>query len=205
MNFNINFKKPASLNMRVPELRIRFVCGYQPLSLLKVFHLCFITSMMLLALPSWATSDDSQKVETAFIYQFTNYITWPQNLNKDAFNISVLGVSPLTQELEGLAKTKTVKGRKIEIQQITDVAQLKRSDIVMITSSNEKHLDEVLKKTRGTGTLIISASKGFAERGGMINFYIEDGRIRFEINRAAMEKEKLQASSQLLKLAKLIE
>ena len=154
---------------------------------------------------SFANSDEQYKIETAFIYQFTNYITWPTDSTRTSFVISVVGASPITGELEDLAKTKSVKGQKLEIHQITESPQLKKSDIVVLTSSNEKILEEVLKKTRGTNTLIISFSKGFASKGAMINFYLEEGRLRFEINRPALENEGLQASSQLLKLAKVIE
>ena len=161
--------------------------------------------LVIASFSSQAATDEQYKVETAFIYQFTNYITWPPDSTKDAFVISVVGDSKLTRSLEKLAQVKTVKGQKMLIHQITDSSQLKRSDIVVIGSSNEKILDEITKKTKGTHALIISFSHGFATKGSMINFYLDDGRIRFEINRAALEAEKLQASSQLLKLARLVD
>lgn len=150
-------------------------------------------------------ADDQHKVETAFIYQFTNYIQWPSEVASENFVITVLGNSPIIEHLEELAKLKTVKGRKIAIHRALETQQIKKSEIVIITSADEKHLHEVTRKNREGGTLIITSSKGFAEKGAMINFIVNEGRLQFEINRSSLENAKLQISSQLLKLAKLVE
>ncbi|MEO5970905.1 MAG: YfiR family protein [Bdellovibrionia bacterium] len=148
------------------------------------------------------------KVQTAFIYQFTNYVEWPQDKSaisaQEPFIIAVIGSSPIVQELEALAKIKTVKGRKIEVNKIENVSLLGRSNIIVIASTDESLLRQAVQKTTGSGALIVSYSEGFAQKGAMINFFQEEGRLRFEINRTALESQKLQVSSQLLKLAKLI-
>jgi len=171
----------------------------------KLFSYVALVGFVIMSLSAHASTDEQYKVETAFIYQFTNYITWPPESEKDAFVISVVGDSRLTRSLEELAKVKTVKDKKMVIHQITDSSQLKKSDIVVIGSSNEKLLEEISKKTKGMHALVISFNEGAATKGSMINFYLDEGRIRFEINRAALEAEKLQASSQLLKLARLVD
>jgi hypothetical protein len=51
--------------------------------------------------------------------------------------------------------------------------------------------------------LTISEIEGFTQSGGIINFYIEESKIRFEINVGAAEKAGLKISSKLLKLAKI--
>jgi hypothetical protein len=152
-----------------------------------------------------ANAEEPYKVQTAFIYQFTNYITWPAESIGETFLITVVGASPLTQELENLAKTKTAQGKKIEISEVSEISLLKKSRIVILGKSNERVLEEVKKKTRGSGALIISFGNGLAEKGAMINFYLDDGKLRFEMNRSALEQEKIQVSSQLLKLARLVE
>ncbi len=54
-------------------------------------------------------------------------------------------------------------------------------------------------------TLIVGDVAGFARRGGMVNLTKKGNRLRFEINRRAVESAGLRLSSQLLKLANLIE
>lgn len=156
-----------------------------------------------------AESIKEYQVEAAFIYQFTNYIEWPKNRGPSSdgpFVITLVGNSPLYQELEGVAKSKTIKSRPIEIRKGSgDIGQLQSSHIIVVTSEDEGSLKDVLAKARKTSSLVISAAEGFAEKGAMINFFKDGERLRFEINRTALEEKKLQASSQLLKLARIIE
>ena len=52
--------------------------------------------------------------------------------------------------------------------------------------------------------LTVSDGKGFAQTGGIIELFIEDGRMRFAINLDAMEQTGVRLSSRLLGLAKVV-
>jgi hypothetical protein len=65
-------------------------------------------------------------------------------------------------------------------------------------------LRSVSAKLKGSASLIVAHARDFAKLGAMINFYLDDERLRFEINPAALKRENLQAGSQLLNLAKLV-
>ena len=56
-----------------------------------------------------------------------------------------------------------------------------------------------------SGTLTVGESTGFASRGGVIGFFRDGTRIRFEINRTAAREVGVRISSRLLRLAKLTE
>ena len=55
------------------------------------------------------------------------------------------------------------------------------------------------------GTHTLSAPQGFAARGGMVNFTVEESKVRFEINEDAARRAGLKISSKLLRLAELVE
>jgi hypothetical protein len=44
----------------------------------------------------------------------------------------------------------------------------------------------------------------FVELGGIINFFVQNNRVRFEINVNSAERAGLKLSSQLLSLAKVV-
>jgi hypothetical protein len=52
--------------------------------------------------------------------------------------------------------------------------------------------------------LTVGDSDGYAARGVIANFYLEENRVRFEINREAAVRARLGISSQLLKLARIV-
>ena len=97
-----------------------------------------------------------------------------------------------------------MKNRSIEVRAVETVAKLSKSDIVIVGSNDAEILQEVVRKVKGAHTLIVSHSSEFAKKGAMINFFVQDERLRFEINLNAIRKENLQVGSQLLNLARVI-
>ena len=52
--------------------------------------------------------------------------------------------------------------------------------------------------------LTVGEADHFARRGGMIGFFLEDNRVRLEVNRGAAERAGLRLSSKLLAVARLV-
>lgn len=149
-------------------------------------------------------SSEEYKVKAAFIYQFTNYIEWADLGDiTNPFVIVVFGETPLLGELQGLAKVRTVKGRPIQIISLKDASAVPGAQMIVV-DSDLPLLQKLSTDLKSANTLILSHSEGMASKGAMINFFLEGERLRFEINRSAMEAAKLKPSSQLLKLARLV-
>ena len=53
--------------------------------------------------------------------------------------------------------------------------------------------------------LTVGETPRFIEQGGIVNFFLENGKVRFEINRSAAERSGLRISSRLLQLAKIVD
>ena len=54
--------------------------------------------------------------------------------------------------------------------------------------------------------LTVGSVKGFSQRGGMVEFRITpDARVAFDINLRVVERAGLKMSSQLLKIARIVE
>jgi hypothetical protein len=154
-----------------------------------------------------ASSVASYQLQAAYIYQFTNYIDWPNETSDSTqpFIIAILGDSPVADELEKLAKVKQIKGRTIQVQKHVSLETLKKPQILVLSREIPSERDVVLKFCATKGILTISHSPEAAENGIMINFFTEEGKLRYEVNRKAFEKEKFRVSSQLLKLARIVE
>jgi len=73
-----------------------------------------------------------------------------------------------------------------------------------VSSSEKAHTDEVLEFVKWLPILTIGETPGFAERGGVIRFTVEDNRVRFEVSVDAAHNANLNISSRLLTLAKII-
>ncbi len=76
--------------------------------------------------------------------------------------------------------------------------------IVFITQERGEQGREFITAVAGKSILTIGESEGFARSGGVIGFYNEGSKIRFEINLRAAERARLRISSRLLQLARLV-
>jgi hypothetical protein len=152
-------------------------------------------------------SSQEERLKAAFVYQFTNYVEWPKSVFKtpqDPFVIEVVGKSPLVEELQKLAQTKKVAGHPITIM-VTDEGHMSPAQMVILSGGDEAVLAKIAAKLKSSPCLLVTQGADFAKKGAMINFFVDQERLRFEINRAAVEAAHLHVGSQLLSLAKLVE
>ncbi|MCJ7729928.1 MAG: YfiR family protein, partial [Sedimentisphaerales bacterium] len=70
--------------------------------------------------------------------------------------------------------------------------------------SEQKQAREIIDIVGKDGVLTVGDTSGFIESGGVINFMLEENKIRFDINLTAAEKTGLKIRSQLLRLAKKV-
>lgn len=143
-------------------------------------------------------------LKAAFIYNFTKYIEWSELAAENEFIIGVIGESSINDPLAEIVKTETVDNKKITIKQFTKPADISFCNILFISRNCNFPLEDILGKTTGKGTLIISEKNGYAEQGTAINFVTVKQKLKFEANVKALNAAGLTASSQLLKLAIII-
>ena len=156
-----------------------------------------------LTMPS-AENTEEYGIKAAFIYRFTNYIEWDTPLSGNEFVIGVFGPSPIREALVEIAKTKTIKGKKIIIRQFNNPDDIRPCHILFISQKATQSLQEILLRVPDKGTLTISERTGYAAMGTQINLIQVDNSLKFEVNPRALYAEGLTAGSQLLKLAIII-
>jgi hypothetical protein len=147
-------------------------------------------------------------VKAAFLYSFGRYVEWPKDAfdeRSGAFVIGVCGEDPIGQVLDRIAQSKTIQGRRIIIQKMATIEELQPCHILFVSHSIPPAQQiTVINKMRDKATLLVGEVPGFAERGGGINFFVEGGTVRFEINVEAVRQEKLMLDAKLLNLGKKV-
>jgi hypothetical protein len=147
------------------------------------------------------------QVKAAFLYNFAKFVEWPPGSFSDGsapLRICVLGHDPFGEELRDITSRKTVNGRELRVDRVLDLQLARTCHILFIASSEKANLQRILESLRGADLLTVGDTKGFVQRGGVINFVLEDNRVLFEVNRKAAEQAGLKISSKLLNVAKLV-
>ncbi len=152
-----------------------------------------------------AAGDASEyQVKAAFLLNFPGFVEWPANSFPAAGEPIVLGIygkDPFGGALTRMASAKTINGRSFLIRVLSDPNELRTCHVVFFPATQKTELAPLLGEL---GILTIGESAGFAERGGIVNFVIEDRHVRFEVNPTAAERGRLKMSSKLLQLAIIV-
>jgi hypothetical protein len=161
-----------------------------------------------LATPVRAGAPSEHQVKAAFLYNFANFVKWPEGALGPAgapLKVCVVGTDPFGAALEEAFRGQVVHGRRVEISRGPTLAALGRCHILFLSQSEQGHWPELLKELRGTPTLTVGDGPPLVRQGGMVSFVIEAKRVRFEINPGAAEHAGLRISSKLLALARIVE
>lgn len=146
---------------------------------------------------------DEYQVKAAFLNKLLMFVKWPEAMQEsDRIIIGVLGTNPFKtygRDIEG----QNVRGKRVIAKQILTVREARQCHLVFIGSSEKDRLSYILSALSSSPVLTVSDSEGWAKHGVMINFYVEQGNIRFEVNVDATKNAGLSVSSQLLKLARI--
>jgi hypothetical protein len=169
--------------------------------------------MALLALGCAAPllSQDAPSVEyqlkAAFLFNFAKFVEWPQDAfqgEKAPITLCVFRHDPFGGALDEVIRGKAINNRDLLARRINELSELKTCQVVFVGDSAEKQLPEVLNSLKGASALLVGESEDFAERGGGIQFFLENNKLRFAINVDAIQRARLQASSKLLALARIV-
>lgn len=148
------------------------------------------------------------QVKGAFLVKFGAFVEWPvgaTDLTQNGeFNIGILGSDPFGKNLDDAVRTETVKGKNVRVLRGRELSELADCQIIFIPRSETGRLQEILKALSGRPVLTVGEDPGFAVAGGMINFFKENGKVRFEINPRAAEEAGLKLSAKLLQVGKLV-
>jgi hypothetical protein len=149
-------------------------------------------------------------IKAGFIYNFAKFVEWPSTAFSQPDSpimIGVLGTDPFGSVLDRLVEDKKIGQRGFVVKRYKwgkDLKDLKECKILFVSASEKAHIDEIVQAVKGLPILMVGETPGFAERGGIIRFTLEDNRVRFEINVDAARQADLNISSRLLTLAKII-
>jgi hypothetical protein len=146
-------------------------------------------------------------VKVAFLFHFSQFVEWPPETFKDAgspVTYCTVGADPFGGLLEAGLNGKTIEGRPVHVEHFKQVQEIQGCQIVFLGTSEKKFIATTLANLKASPILTVGESENFAKQGGMIGFFLEDNKVRFEINLGAAEQAKLKISARLLTLAKTV-
>jgi YfiR/HmsC-like len=145
---------------------------------------------------------EEYQVKAVYLYNFGRFVEWPASAKKgDSFAICVLGRDPFGAALDTTLAGAAIDNQKLVARRIASAREATNCRILFISASESAHGKDILSGLEKAAVLTVSDMPGFASNGGMIQFVLQENKVRFEVNLTAAEKAGLSFSSQLLKVA----
>ncbi len=150
---------------------------------------------------------DEYRIKAAFLYNFAKFVEWPAGAFKDnrsPLMICIVGKDPFGAALSEI-RDKTVGGRTIAVRHVRDTGEIENCHILFISESEKEIVAQhIARGVRNRAILSVGDTRGYAQKGVVINMIIVNSKVGFEINTDAAQRAGLIIHSQLLKLAKII-
>lgn len=134
----------------------------------------------------------SAQMKAAYIYKFTNYITWPAEDRMKEFVICVMSSEALHNQLKGIQNIAKFRNRiPINVVYCRSIAEISPNcQMLVIDGSRNDNFWSMYAKIRGKAVLMV-AEKLQDFKKSMISFVEQDGRIKYIINKSKMEESPL--------------
>jgi hypothetical protein len=165
---------------------------------------CAAAALFLLcALTARAQDVTEPSLKAAFIYNFAKFTEWPQGVlpPTGSFNACVLGDGPVGDALARTVKNRLLAGRAISVSRVQPDGPLRSCHLLYVAGVTPPQAAAIVAGVQGAPVLTISDLDNFARSGGIAYVFVENGKMRFDLNLDLARRSGLQLSSKLLSLA----
>lgn len=173
------------------------------LNILKIHKKIFVAILVLLivSVPIDASArkvTSKHKYIARFVYNFMSHVDFPTN-SGDKINICIIGDNAITPHLSHLVSSKDNSSLLISSKYIDD--NLNSCHVVYIDEYVKEDESRALLKTQDSKILTIGNIKGFANRGGVVEFFLRKNKVELKINVSQMNRNEIHINDSLLSIS----
>lgn len=154
-----------------------------------------------------AMATSEYQLKAVFLFNFAQFVEWPPHAFADEqqpLGICVVGPDPFGSELEAVMEGEQVDGRPIALNRFASAADIQGCHLVFIGRAAESEIEPTLQRVQHEPVLTVGETETFIAHGGMIRFYMEDNKVRLQINPNAADESQLRVSSKLLRSSRIV-
>jgi len=159
-----------------------------------------------LALCAWTASAQNvtePSLKAAFTYNFAKFTGWPLTVlpATSSLTVCVVGDSSVFQALRRTVKDRQLLGHDVDVVEAQPQGPLRACHVLYVSGLEPAQVAGMLAGIKGIPVLTVSDSDDFAKQGGIVQIFVENGRMRFDFNLQAARTSGLQPSWKVLALA----
>lgn len=159
--------------------------------------LCLLLSASL----AHAQSATEQQLKVAYLVNFLKYVEWPEPQGRPT--ICLFGRDMLAGALSA-HEGRLIGGHELVVRRVSSPEQFADCRILFVPDVDEARFAAVLRWTEGQPILTVSDAEYFARQGGGIALVRDEARLQFDVNLDNLNRARLKAASQMLRLARQV-
>lgn len=143
-------------------------------------------------------------VVSAYLVNFLHFVEWPDEAFSSPqapYQVCIRGQGDLFKTLAVMAEGQERKGRGLLPRTLTTLDDVEGCHVLYIESASRQEAKSTFEQLPSTTLLTVGRSRDFLDMGGGINLVVVEQRLRFEVNRDAIEESGLKVDSRLLDAA----
>jgi len=154
----------------------------------------------------FATAQDKplHEIHAQMMFNFIKYIQWPNEAEGGDFVVGVMGEEDVFNTLKAWYDGKPKGSKKYVVKKLTSAAEAASCSVVYLGKGKSKEFENIKNASSGKPILTITDSFNLGQKGSCINFKVIDGKLKFELNQAAVNSSSLKVSSALSSMAIVI-
>ena len=143
------------------------------------------------------------EIKAAFLLNFVRFTEWPAEAFTDSNQPIVVGIygrDPFGPRVIADLKGKIINGRPLTVHILGDKDEVTGCQVLFVPAADGGSADAI-ERSRKRNVLTIGESADFLQIGGMIRLFLEQNKVRFEVNLPRTESASLKVSAKLLGVA----
>lgn len=142
-------------------------------------------------------ADFEHKLKALYITRLADFIIWPDQIEENTFKICIDPNDKVAKQLK-IIDIQSINDRQVEIIAPPADASIAHCDFLYLSQG------QTYQSLASKPVFTLSSQPGFAEQGGMIEFYIENDKVRMKANLQAIDHAGIKLSSKLIRLLLIV-
>ncbi len=176
--------------------------GRKP-SVYRLLALALVAALSAIPCASAQERDLEDAVKATFLMRFASFVQWPAESFPDPAQpvaVCLVGDAAFARLVESAARGERVGRREIAVRHFETLPPDAGCHLLFVAGAPSGSGAAALQAVHGQPVLTVTDARRGRLRG-MIHFVLDDGRVRFHIDRDAAEAASLNVSSRLLSVA----
>jgi hypothetical protein len=143
-------------------------------------------------------------IKAAFLLNFAKFAEWPALPADARIALCVVGSEDIASALSDIVRGQSIAGHALQVVRPADSAAWPTCQVLFISDAEHRKAAGALQFLQPLPVLTVSDGKGFSQTSGIVELFVDGGRMRFAINVDSADRSGVHLSSRLLGLAQVV-